>query len=119
MLVVCASLCVYFQGGHRIEFPIGDSKVGLVIGRRGATINDLQDRHRVNVQIPQQADESGNRIITVSGPPAGCEACKAEILNICSNDQRGGSGTHCCCVLLKHATKLLTKKYSITLLLCG
>jgi far upstream element-binding protein len=35
---------------------VPDDKVGIIIGKQGATIKDIQNRLRVRVQIPQQPD---------------------------------------------------------------
>lgn len=79
------------QDGPSADFGIADDKVGLVIGRKGATIHGLQDRFRVNIQVPQSADPStGLRMISITGQDI--EGAKAEILRICENDNRGGGG---------------------------
>lgn len=39
---------------------VPDDKVGLIIGKAGATIKDMQARHRVRIQIPSQADPGSN-----------------------------------------------------------
>ena len=35
---------------------VPDDKVGIIIGRGGCTIKDIQGRHNVRIQIPQVAD---------------------------------------------------------------
>jgi len=48
-------------GGSNVVYcVIPDSKVGIVIGRGGATIKDIQGRNNVKVQIPQAADPGSN-----------------------------------------------------------
>eukprot|EP00750_Incisomonas_marina_P000602 INCI10434.4.p1 GENE.INCI10434.4~~INCI10434.4.p1 ORF type:complete len:603 (-),score=116.48 INCI10434.4:722-2530(-) len=79
------------RDGPTIEFGIPNDRVGLVIGRRGATIHGLQDQFGVNIQVPSDIDPAtGMRQISVSGRDV--EGARAEILRICENDQRGGGG---------------------------
>lgn len=39
---------------------VPDDKVGIIIGKGGCNIKDLQNRHRIRLQIPQQADPGSN-----------------------------------------------------------
>lgn len=55
------------QGGHygapasnTAYCMVPDDKVGIVIGRGGATIKDIQGRHNVRIQIPHAADPGSN-----------------------------------------------------------
>ena len=41
---------------NAIQIVVPDDKVGLIIGKGGMTIKDIQARTRVKVQIPQSAD---------------------------------------------------------------
>lgn len=45
-----------YQPPAAFTMIIPDDRVGVVIGKRGATISDLQNRHGVRIQIPQYAD---------------------------------------------------------------
>lgn len=51
-------------GGHgqpnTIYCTVPDDKVGIVIGRSGCTIKDIQSRHNVRIQIPPTADPGSN-----------------------------------------------------------
>ncbi|CAM9958500.1 unnamed protein product, partial [Phaeothamnion confervicola] len=48
---------------------IPDSRVGIVIGKGGATVKDLQNRTGARVQIPSQSEGgSGFRNVSISGP---------------------------------------------------
>lgn len=53
-----------------IYLQIPDDRVGVIIGKSGSTIKDLQSRTRTRVQIPQGADPGSNppvRTISISG----------------------------------------------------
>jgi predicted RNA-binding protein YlqC (UPF0109 family) len=82
-------------GPESIEFQVPNDKVGLVIGRMGATVKGVQDRTGTHVQIPKEADAADRsvRTLVVSGRTrASVEEAKAEILALLSadNSQRGG-----------------------------
>ena len=55
---------------HTAQVKVPDSKVGLVIGKRGATIKRIQMQSGANVQVPQQADADNPafRTTTLTGP---------------------------------------------------
>lgn len=44
------------QSSNALMMMVPDDKVGIIIGKGGATIKDIQNRHRVRVQIPPAAD---------------------------------------------------------------
>lgn len=65
-----------------MHIQVPDDKVGLVIGKGGMTIKDMQSRLRVKIQIPQSADPGTNppvRTITVVGPPESQHLARYEI----------------------------------------
>lgn len=65
-----------------MQMTIPDDKVGIVIGKGGATIKDIQNRLQVKVQIPQSADVGSNppvRTISIVGPAEYQPVAKYEI----------------------------------------
>mmetsp|Transcript_1592 Transcript_1592/g.3362 ORF Transcript_1592/g.3362 Transcript_1592/m.3362 type:complete len:269 (-) Transcript_1592:440-1246(-) len=63
-------------------FPIKvpDKDVGMIIGRGGCVIRELQQRTKCRIQIPNQcAPGNPNRVITVTGPSDGCAQVKQMI----------------------------------------
>eukprot|EP00939_MAST-03C_sp_MAST-3C-sp1_P004757 g4757.t1 len=87
-------------GGACLSVEIPDEKVGLVIGRRGATISDLQSRTGTHIQIPSIADAGKMppvRTCTISGgTPDAQNVARSEILGLISGEIRappsGGYG---------------------------
>jgi far upstream element-binding protein len=62
----------YNSVSNNFTFPIPDDKVGIVIGKSGVTVKDLQNRLRVKIQIPQMPDPGSNppvRTLSVAGSP--------------------------------------------------
>jgi len=58
-------------------FQCPDKDVGMIIGRGGCVIKQMQSQTRCRIQIPPTAPPgSMYRIISVSGPAAGCEQVK-------------------------------------------
>ncbi|KAI8837691.1 hypothetical protein BJ741DRAFT_577284 [Chytriomyces cf. hyalinus JEL632] len=55
-------------GQEMEEVRVPNDKVGLVIGRGGETVKGIQNTYGVRLQIEQQPDPSGERVIKVSGP---------------------------------------------------
>lgn len=43
-----------------LQICVPDDKVGIIIGKGGSTVKDIQSRLRVRVNIPQQADPGSN-----------------------------------------------------------
>jgi far upstream element-binding protein len=53
--------------GHQlVTVIVPDGDVGLIIGRGGTTIRDIQDRSGANIQIPQQGDANNPAVRTVN-----------------------------------------------------
>jgi len=64
-------------------FQCPDKDVGMIIGRGGCVIKQMQSQTRCRIQIPPTAPPgSMYRIISVSGPAAGCEQVKQMIETI-------------------------------------
>ncbi|KAF9925006.1 hypothetical protein FBU30_005140 [Linnemannia zychae] len=76
----------YGSGSISSTMQIPSTKVGLVIGRRGETIRDLQDRSgaRIAVTPTPQDQNSPSRTITITGDESAIERAKTfidEIVN--------------------------------------
>ncbi|KAF9903841.1 hypothetical protein EC991_003252 [Linnemannia zychae] len=74
----------YGRGGNSSTIQIPSTKVGLVIGRRGETIRDLQDRSgaRIAVTPTPQDHDSPSRTVTITGDDSAIERAKALIEEI-------------------------------------
>lgn len=92
----------YNSSASALPMLVPDDRVGIIIGKGGATIKDIQNRHRVKVQIPQLADIGTNppmRTISIVGPPEGQQAAKYEIEMVVAGGpnavggQRGGQSS--------------------------
>ncbi|KAF1325595.1 Far upstream element binding protein 3, partial [Globisporangium splendens] len=83
------------DGSESMELHIPNERVGLIIGRAGATIKSIQQRTGSSVTIPQTPDPNNPsmRLITIRGTIQAKEAAKQEILAII-NDDHGGRGGH-------------------------
>jgi far upstream element-binding protein len=80
------------SGSNTMLMCVPDDKVGIIIGRGGATIKDIQNRHRVRVQIPQQADIGSNppvRTCSITGPAESQMAARYEIEMILQGQASG------------------------------
>jgi far upstream element-binding protein len=50
----------YNATSNALNIVVPDDKVGIIIGKGGMTVKDIQNRLRVKVQIPQAADVGSN-----------------------------------------------------------
>ncbi|KAG0274177.1 hypothetical protein BGZ95_010041, partial [Linnemannia exigua] len=88
----------YGRGGNSSTIQIPSTKVGLVIGRRGETIRDLQDRSGARIAVtPTPEDQhSASRTVTITGDDNAIERAKAlieEIVNdMAPRGAYGGAG---------------------------
>lgn len=84
------------DGSESMELHIPNERVGLIIGRGGATIKTIQQRTGASVTIPQTPDPNNPsmRLITIRGTMDAKEAAKQEIMLILNDDHggRGGGG---------------------------
>ena len=83
--------------GNQLKMPIPGSKVGLIIGRAGATINRLQAETHTRIQIAPdpEPDDPSTRIVTIVGDQRDCEDAQKQIYDMIKQDndrhaQRGG-----------------------------
>ena len=51
---------LYNASSTSLHVVVPDDKVGLIIGKGGLTVKDIQNRLNVKVVIPQQADAGSN-----------------------------------------------------------
>ena len=51
---------LYNASAASLHVVVPDDKVGLIIGKGGLTVKDIQNRLNVKVVIPQQADAGSN-----------------------------------------------------------
>lgn len=51
-----SALQAYNSSGSITNVVVPDDKVGLIIGKGGLTVKDIQNRYQVKIQIPQVAD---------------------------------------------------------------
>merc|ERR1719336_707317 len=83
-------------GGGHFEMMVAGHKVGLIIGKSGETIKQLQERSGAKIIIIQDSAELAHeKPLRITGDPNGVETAKqlvTEILN--QNDERdmGGAG---------------------------
>jgi far upstream element-binding protein len=67
---------------NSLNILVPDDKVGIIIGRQGSTIKDIQQRCQVKVQIPQTADPGSNppvRTCSIVGTPEAQYIARYEI----------------------------------------
>ena len=61
------------------------SDVGRLIGRRGATIQRLKADTRAVIELEEEDNAKGNRVVRLKGTYEAREACVREIRKICWN----------------------------------
>ncbi len=70
------------QGGTALIMHIDQEKVGMIIGRSGAVIKEIQHRTGTRIQVPTTAEPGSNppiRAVTIMGPGDGPERARYEI----------------------------------------
>jgi len=81
-------------GGPALDVQIPDSKVGLIIGKGGCTVNEIQTRTGTHIQIPSAADQGTMppvRTVSITGAsPEARMGAKMEIMNLCGQGDRPG-----------------------------
>ncbi|KAI1315987.1 hypothetical protein EDD11_010569 [Mortierella claussenii] len=84
----------YGRAGSSATIQIPSAKVGLVIGRGGETIRDLQDRSGARIAVtPSPHDHSSpSRTVTITGDDGAIERAKAFIEEIVSDMAPRGGG---------------------------
>ena len=70
-------------GGETDTILVPDKDIGMIIGRAGCNIKELQRQSTSRIQIPPQADPgTQHRTCTITGSRAGCDMVKALISRI-------------------------------------
>ncbi|CEP09950.1 hypothetical protein [Parasitella parasitica] len=83
------------QGGNTVTIRIPVNKVGLVIGRGGETIRDLEERSRAKILIASDStgDSQQERVINIMGDDAATQMAKSLIDDIVAgNGMQQGYG---------------------------
>jgi len=81
-------------GGGMFEMMVPGVKVGLIIGKGGETIKQLQERSGAKIIIVQDSPEAANeKPLRITGDPNAVETAKELVSEILSqNDDRDGMG---------------------------
>ncbi len=82
-------------GGTTLYIQIPNDRVGLIIGKGGSTIKDIQNRTGARIQIPQHPDPGTMppmRTVSLTGIGNAPMQAKYEIEYMCANDLYGGGG---------------------------
>lgn len=75
------------------QIMVPDLTVGLIIGRGGETIRDLQERSGCHVNITsEEKSVNGLRPVNLIGTPAATQAAKDLIMEIVDSDNKGLAG---------------------------
>ncbi|RYG67648.1 hypothetical protein EON64_07005, partial [archaeon] len=83
----------YNATASAVLVTVPDEKIGMVIGKQGTTVKEIQNRLMVKVQIPQTADVGSNppvRTVSITGAPDAQAQAKFEIEALVS----GGHAAH-------------------------
>lgn len=80
------------EGEDNLQIMVPDRTVGLIIGRGGETIRDLQERSGCHINIvSENKSVNGLRPVNLIGSPAAARHAKELILEIVDSDSRNGS----------------------------
>eukprot|EP00742_Colponemidia_sp_Colp-10_P008455 GILJ01009160.1.p1 GENE.GILJ01009160.1~~GILJ01009160.1.p1 ORF type:complete len:537 (-),score=92.83 GILJ01009160.1:79-1689(-) len=75
------------------RLPIPNEVVGLVIGKAGETIKNIQGKTGAKVQVAKEPTPGTNtRMVFLAGPPACCENARAMIMEIIEESKRKHEG---------------------------
>jgi far upstream element-binding protein len=70
----------------RVQVPIPISKVGLVIGRGGETIRELQTRSGCKVMVlPEEDTVKQERFVQIQGPQQAVDIAKGMVTDVVNN----------------------------------
>ncbi|KPI40664.1 Far upstream element-binding protein 1 [Cyphellophora attinorum] len=87
---VAAAVAGGTKDGNSLQILVPDRTVGLIIGRGGETIKDLQDRSGCHVNITAEAQSvNGMRPVNLIGSPQSQAHAKDLIMEIVESDQKG------------------------------
>ncbi|KAK3320424.1 hypothetical protein B0T19DRAFT_240467 [Cercophora scortea] len=80
------------EGEDSLQIMVPDRTVGLIIGRGGETIRDLQERSGCHINIVgENKSMNGLRPVNLIGSPAAARQAKELILEIVDSDSRNGN----------------------------
>lgn len=80
------------EGEDSLQIMVPDRTVGLIIGRGGETIRDLQERSGCHINIVgENKSVNGLRPVNLIGSPAAARHAKELILEIVDSDSRNGN----------------------------
>ncbi|KAL2148888.1 hypothetical protein VTH82DRAFT_1574 [Thermothelomyces myriococcoides] len=80
------------DGEDSLQIMVPDRTVGLIIGRGGETIRDLQERSGCHINIvSENKSVNGLRPVNLIGSPAAARHAKELILEIVDSDSRNGN----------------------------
>ncbi|KAK0638967.1 hypothetical protein B0T16DRAFT_462682 [Cercophora newfieldiana] len=80
------------EGEDTLQIMVPDRTVGLIIGRGGETIRDLQERSGCHINIVgENKSINGLRPVNLVGAPAATRHAKELILEIVDSDSRNGN----------------------------
>ncbi|KAK3938864.1 hypothetical protein QBC46DRAFT_159591 [Diplogelasinospora grovesii] len=80
------------EGEDSLQIMVPDRTVGLIIGRGGETIRDLQERSGCHINIVgENKSVNGLRPVNLIGTPAAARHAKELILEIVDSDSRNGN----------------------------
>ncbi|KAJ4286567.1 hypothetical protein N0V88_007989 [Collariella sp. IMI 366227] len=80
------------EGEDSVQIMVPDRTVGLIIGRGGETIRDLQERSGCHINIvSENKSVNGLRPVNLIGAPAAARHAKELILEIVDSDSRNGN----------------------------
>ncbi|KAK4120343.1 hypothetical protein N657DRAFT_159113 [Parathielavia appendiculata] len=80
------------EGEDSLQIMVPDRTVGLIIGRGGETIRDLQERSGCHINIvSENKSVNGLRPVNLIGTPAAARHAKELILEIVDSDSRNGN----------------------------
>ncbi|OTB01606.1 hypothetical protein M426DRAFT_25501 [Hypoxylon sp. CI-4A] len=83
------------DGEDCLKIMVPDRTVGLIIGRGGETIRDLQERSGCHINIVgEEQSVDGLRPVNLIGPPHSAAQAKELILEIVASDSRNGDNNN-------------------------
>jgi len=84
----------YGSGESVIEVWVPESKCGMIIGRQGSKISEIQAKTRTRLDVnSKERNDDGMCLILISGVQREqCEEAKAIVMDIVNDDDREGGG---------------------------
>eukprot|EP00898_Chlorokybus_atmophyticus_P004598 jgi/Chlat1/5139/Chrsp33S05137 len=85
------------QGQEQVQIKVPNSKVGLIIGKAGETIKNLQNRSGARIQVQSDREtEPGatERVVTLIGPKYATDIAEQLVREVCAGEgpRTGGGG---------------------------